>query len=197
MKPTSAETLLSRMKLRKVYRRAELAKYSKAVERDLQTLIQKKLVRRAAAGLYYLPRQSVWGELPASPEELIRAFLNTDDFMHTSLNVFNSLGVGLTQMVNASMVYNRKRSGKFKLDGMVYEFKRPMNYPKRATEEYLYIDLLNNFDDLLEPPDNLKILLKKRLMRLSRRKLEKQAKAYGKAKAQRMLRELLSDTTTP
>jgi len=190
---TNADNLLKEMKPGRVYRRAELAHFSKAVDRDLKALVKRELVRRAATGLYYRPRKSRWGEVPAGIHELACAFLKTDDFLVTSLNVFNSLGVGLTQMVNATMVYNRKRAGKFTLDGMVYEFKRPGNYPAKVTEEYLYVDLLNNFEDLPERPDNFEVLLKKRLMQFPRNKLKKHAQSYGKMKTQKMLQELTAD----
>ena len=193
MRTTNADKLLAEMRPGRVYRRAELAAFSKAVDRDLRKLVEKELVRRPAAGLYYRPRQSRWGLVPADTHELVRAFLNTDDFLVTSLNVFNQLGVGLTQMVNATMVYNRKRVGKFILGGRTFEFKRPVHYPSKVTEEYLYVDLLNNFEDLPERPDNFEVLLKKRLMQFPRKKLEKHAQSYGKMKTQKMLQELIAD----
>jgi hypothetical protein len=112
------------MKPGRVYRRAELTSLSKAVDRDLKQLVKRGVVRKAAAGLYYRPLESRWALVPADTHELVRAFLNTNDFLVTSLNVFNQLGVGLTQMVNATMVYNRKRVGKFILDGTVYASRK-------------------------------------------------------------------------
>jgi len=193
MRTTNADSLLKAMNPGQVYRRAELAQFSKAVDRDLKALVKKGLLRRPAAGLYYRPEQSRWGEVPAETHELVRAFLNTDDFLVTSLNVFNQLGVGLTQMVNATMIYNRKRAGKFVLGGRTFEFKRPVNYPSKMTKEFLYVDLLNNFEDLPERPENLEILLKKRLMEVSSKKLERCARFYGKTRTQKMLRELTAN----
>lgn len=195
MRTTNADTLFSSMKPGQVYRRNELAQFSKAVDRDLKTLVKRGSLRKPAAGLYYRPKDSRWGKVPAETHELVRAFLNTEDFLVTSLNVFNQLGVGLTQMVNATMVYNRKRVGKFLLDGTVYEFKRPGNYPARATDEYLYVDLLNNFEDLPERPDNFETLLKKKLKTVSQTKLAKYASLYGKMKTQKMLQGLLADAS--
>jgi len=191
MRTSTADKLLANMKPGRVYRRSQLAALSKAVDRDLKRLVERNLIRKAAAGIYYRPKQSRWGEVPADIHELVRAFLKSDDFLVTSLNVFNSLGVGLTQMVNAAMVYNRKRTGKFVLDGMIYEFKRPGNYPAKVTEEYLYVDLLNNFEDLPERPDNFELLLRKRLLPFSRKKLGRCAQFYGKSKTQKMLQELM------
>lgn len=190
MRATNADNLFKAMKPGRVYRRAELAQFSTAVDRDLKVLVKRELLRRPAAGLYYRPRKSRWGDVPADTHELVRAFLNTDDFLVTSLNVFNQLGVGLTQMVNATMVYNRKRVGKFVLGGRTFQFKRPVNYPRKVTTEFLYVDLLNNFEDLPERPENLEALLKERLMHTSRSKLQKNARAYGKLSTQRMLQEL-------
>lgn len=191
MKVKTYQKLYEQMTAGKVYRREELVSFSPAVDRELKALVKSGLVRKPAAGLYYRPKKSKWGELPASPRELVRAFLKTDDFLLTSTNHYNSLSLGLTQLSNVSLVYNRKRVGRFKLGSLWYEFKRPVNYPKKFGEEFLYVDLLNNLDMLPERSDELDDALQRKLTGVSSDKLLKSAELYGKRSTQKKLKELL------
>lgn len=186
------DQIFEAMKAGSVYRRNQLAMLSKAVDRDLKELLQDGRIRKAAPGLYYRSKQSRFGPVPPEQRELVRAFLKTDDFLLTSLNVYNNLGLGLTQLSNEMLVYNRKRVGRFKLGGLVYNFKRPVNFPKKISEEFLIIDLLNNYDELAEPPSDLWQMLKNNVRKLSPAKLKRVASVYGKARAVKMLNELLS-----
>ena len=194
MRVKRADQLLEQMVEGRVYRREELVDHSKAVDRDLARLVIENRVVKAAAGLYYRPSYSRFGARSAEPQEVIRAFLKTDDFLLTSLNYFNGLAVGLTQLTNESLVYNRKRVGRIKLDGMNYYFQRPVNFPKReeCNEEYLFVDLLNNYDDLHEPPETERFLksLKRKAGELRRDELFCMAARFGKASARRMLKQL-------
>lgn len=175
-----------------VYRREELSQLTSAVDRDLKELLSQGLVKKAAPGLYYRVQQSRFGDLPPAQNELVRAFLKTEDFLLTSLNAYNGLGLGLTQLTNEMLVYNRKRIGKFKLGGLVYHFKRPINFPKKASEEFLVVDLLNNYDDLPDPSDQLWSSLQKKVNESSQLKLQKAAVAFGKAKTLKILKEMIS-----
>jgi hypothetical protein len=86
------------MLLGRVYRREDLARFSKAVDRDLKTLLESGEIRKLAWGLYSL----------SAPDEreLIRAFLKTEDFS-----------------LDGHCVRNRKRAGRFLLGGRRYEFR--------------------------------------------------------------------------
>jgi len=195
MRTLSAEHLLAHMEDGRAYRREELGLLSGAVDRDLKRLVREGKVTRAAPGLYYRTRVSRWGALPISSSELVRAFLRSEDFLLTSLDVFNGLGVGLTQLSNEFVVYNRKRIGKFKLDGHVYHFKRPHNFPRKeqVNNEYLLVDLLNNYEDLPEPPDGLWNSLRSCVREMSPTYLEQTARQYGKVSTNKKLKELLAD----
>lgn len=197
MKTKGADQILGAMKAGSVYRRDQLAMFSKAVDRDLKELLQDGRIGKAAPGLYYRSKQSRFGPVPPEQRELVRAFLKTDDFLLTSLNVYNSLGLGLTQLSNEMLVYNRKRVGRFKLGGLVYNFKRPVNFPKKISEEFLIVDLLNNYDELAEPPNDLWQVLRDKVQNLSPIKLRQIASVYGKVRTVKMLNELLSYEQAP
>lgn len=133
-----------------VYRRAELAHWSTAVDRHLKVLLGEGTLKRMSQGLYYCPKQASFGEVPPSDAELVRAFLKTPDFLLTSYNDYNALGVGATQLYNHRLVYNHKRHGQFELGGKMFDFRLKHKFPKVVTKEFLLVDLLNHLNDLAE-----------------------------------------------
>ncbi len=191
MKVSSEQKLYAAMKEGRVYRREELLNFSKALDRDLDKLVSESFLRKPHAGLYYRPKKSKWGEVPAEDGELVRAFLKTTDFLLTSSNDYNHLPLGLTQLSNVVTVYNRKRLGRFKLGTTVFDFRKPVNYPKKLDTEYLYVDLLNNLEALPEYSAELDLKIKTSLLDLSVQKLLKYAELYGKRSTQKKLNYLL------
>ena len=79
---------------------------------------------KLSGGLYYVPRQSVFGKAPADENDLVAAFLKDDRFLVTSPNDYNTLGLGTTQLYNTRRVYNHKRHGDFKLGNRSFHFVR-------------------------------------------------------------------------
>ena len=65
-------------------------------------------MKKLRGGLYYYPKQSAFGEVPADDYNLVRAFLKDDRFLLTSPNAYNTLGLGTTQLYN-------KRIGRYEL----------------------------------------------------------------------------------
>ncbi len=178
------------MRPRKVYRRRNLSKYSKALDRNLKSLLNQKLIKKIGKGMYYRPGKSKWGDIPPSSVEKVRGFLGTNDFLLTSTNHYNSLPLGLTQLSNVALVYNSKRKGRFRLGNLDYEFKI-RKYPAKLTMEFLYIDLLNNIRMLPEDSDELRDALRRRLREQSLKKLLSCSKKYGLARGKKLLKELL------
>ena len=185
----SAEKLRKSMRIGKVYRREDLKGFSTSVDRDLKKLVAAREVKKLAGGLYYRPRKNRFGDTPPDAKDLVRAFLKTDDFLLTSYNHYNQLGLGLTQVYNAYMVYNHKRSGDFSLGGKHFKFRMVPAYPKTLNKEYLLVDLLNNLKKL---PDNTDLVLrnlKSRLDEFDRESVQKQLKRYGRSAARNALQE--------
>lgn len=48
----------------KVYRRQELGKWSKSIDRDLDALLKDGSLKKLSQGLYYHPKQSAFGPTP-------------------------------------------------------------------------------------------------------------------------------------
>lgn len=142
--------LKRRLRSGQVYRRKDLARWSNAVDRHVRQLVEEGRLEKVSAGVYMVPRKTRFGVAPAKPEKLIEVFLGDDQFLLVPLNAFNGLGVGTTQLHNEPVVYNRKRHGRFKLDGRMYDFRMRPAVPKRLSKEVLLVDLLHNINKLPE-----------------------------------------------
>ncbi len=114
--------LKRQLKPGKVYRREDLTRYSNAVDRHLAQLVNEGVLEKVAQGLYYFPKQSVFGAVPPEDDVLVRSFLKDDRFLLTSPNSYNALRLGTTQLYNKRVVYNHKRHGEVDLDGRTFFF---------------------------------------------------------------------------
>lgn len=186
------EQFKAHLKEGEVYRRADLTLWSNAVDRHLALLVKEGFIEKLAPGLYSVPKKSVFGTVPPEDESLVRTFLKEDDFLLTSPNAYNSLGVGTTQLYNTRVVYNHKRHGEFELGGRKFLFHSKHRFPKKITQEFLLVDLLNNLRNLAENTDDVlnKALSKARTMDF--RRLKPAVLSYGNAKTKSLLLPLLS-----
>lgn len=179
-----------RLRSGQVYRRADLAKWSRSVDRHLAQLVADKTLVKLRQGVYLYPKQSRFGTLPASAEKLVRAFLKDDDFLLTSPNDYNALGVGTTQLYNLQVVYNHKRHGRFTLGGQHFDFRVRPRYPKKATREFLLVDLLNNLENLAEDSSEVLRRVKMKLPEMDQRRLRSTVKRFAKLSAKKHLEKL-------
>ena len=63
---------------------------------------------------------------------LIKKFLDNTNFLITSFNYFNALGLGTTQLYNKQIVYNHLRSGDIKLGNKLFTFKKKVCFSNQA-----------------------------------------------------------------
>ena len=176
-----------------VYRRADFLPLSNNVDRHLKQLVEEGTLTKLAGGLYYYPTQTSFGAAPAEDKVLIKAFLKDHRFLLTSPNVYNTLGVGLTQLYNTTWVYNYKRHGHFRLGKLRYDFRMKRHFPKTLSEEFLLVDLVDNFHYLVD--ENYEATLesiKRRASRMNTKVLAKNIREYGGAKAKKFFQPLLA-----
>lgn len=145
-----ASDLTSALRAGQVYRREDLARVSNAVDRHLRELVAGGQLTKLAQGLYYAPRQSAYGVVPPDDHKLIEAFLRDEDFLIFSPSIYNTLGLGTTQLYNRTLVYNHKRHGVFVLGNRQFDCRVKSRFPKKLTPEFLFVDMLNNLDELAE-----------------------------------------------
>ncbi|MCB1198066.1 MAG: hypothetical protein KDK51_06810, partial [Deltaproteobacteria bacterium] len=94
-----------------VYEYKDFEPVSKDYKRNTAILIKEGVLVRVHPGIFFAPKKgALFGSFPPE-QELIHRFLNDDHFVIYSLNHFNGLGLGTTQLYNKTVVFNRKRHG--------------------------------------------------------------------------------------
>lgn len=185
--------LKRQLKPGQVYRREDLTLYSNAVDRHLALLVHDGTLQKLAQGLYYFPKKTAFGAAPPDDETLVRSFLKDNRFLLTSPNSYNALGVGTTQLYNKRVVYNLKRHEEVTLNGKKFFFHKTPYFPKKATPEFLLVDLVNNLNRLAEEREQVlnNALAKAKTMNLA--KLEHAVSEYGHSKTKKLFRPLLEE----
>ncbi|PUZ30214.1 hypothetical protein GA0116948_101221 [Chitinophaga costaii] len=174
-----------------VYRRENLQQWTTAVDRHLAELVEEGTLKKVAPGMYYFPKATAFGDAPPADSELVRAYLKDDEFLLTSPNDYNGLGVGTTQLYNKTIVYNHKRHGDVKLGNRVFSFQRKPRFPKKPTVEFLLVDLVNNLSSLAEDPTAVLGNVRVRVQQLDARQLKTSVKRFGSAKTQKLFASFL------
>jgi len=103
-----------------------------------------------------------FGPAPPDRRDLLRAFLDGDAYVITGPPVWNTLGLGSTQMFAHPLVYNRKRSGLFELGGRTFDLRR-VQFPDQPTLEWFVVDLLENLASVCLDRSETAALLAERL----------------------------------
>jgi len=190
---SSAANLINHLEHGRVYRRETLMPYTKAVDRDLKSLSSSGSLKKVAPGLYYYPKMSRFGELPPSDYDLVTTFLKDDPFLLFSWNDYNALQLGLTQLYNKVIVYNRKRHEEVCLGKKLFDFRRPTKgFPTTLSKEFLLVDLLNNLSQIVDDPEEVKMHIKARLPLFDHDNLKKLSKSFGKVSTRKFLEGVMS-----
>lgn len=187
------EHLKRNLKPGKIYRRSDLEKWSKSVDRHARELVEEGVLTKLQNGLYYYPKESTFGSVPPSDKQLVSSFLKDNNFLLTSPNTYNSLGLGTTQLYNTKVVYNNKRHGKFTLGNRTFDFQRKYSFPKKLSNEYLLVDLMNNLNSLAEDKNEVKEKVKQKALTMDSKKLLANANQYGKVGTKKFFNSLFTD----
>jgi len=159
------------------------------VDRHLRELVSAGKLKKLAQGLYHAPKQSSFGPLPPSDEEVVESFLRDKDFLMFSPSTYNAVGLGTTQLYNSTLVYNHKRHGVFRLGNREFDFRVKPRFPKKLTPEFLYIDLLNNLEELAEDRDEVLRQARGKLSSFDSDRLQRAADNFGNVATRKRLRE--------
>jgi hypothetical protein len=179
-----------------VYRRADLAQWSNAVDRHLKQLVRDGTLQKVSQGVYACLKKTSFGKAAPEDSKLVEAFLKTDDFLLFSLNAYNALGVGTTQLYNEQVVYNRKRHGKFKLGNRTFSFQVKPYFPKEVTKEFLLVDLVNNVNKLAEDQDVVLARMRQVAANMNSSSLKSAVQLYGGVRARKLFAALDNKTVT-
>lgn len=174
-----------------VYRRADLEKWSKAVDRHLKQLQEEGVLIKLSGGLYHCPKKTAFGKAPANEKTLVASFLKDKRFLLTTPNAYNSLNVGATQLYNETVVYNHKRHGRFQLGARFFDFRMKPHFPSKLSPEFLLVDLVNNMERLAEDKEQILDNVRKKAFSMDRKALSSAVQHYGGAHAKKFFAEIL------
>jgi hypothetical protein len=183
--------LLKHIKPGMVYRRSDLEFYSTAIDRHLAQLTNEGHLIKLSHGMYFSPIKSKFGMVPPDDRLLVECFLKDDYFLMLSPNIYNTLGLGLTQLYNTTWVYNHKRKGQYLLNGKVFEFKQKSAFPDVITREFLLVDLLNNFGELAEDYESTMENLFQTKSSFDEVALMQLSQKYGNGKTKQLVKSLV------
>lgn len=181
--------LADELKAGHVYRREDLARLSNAVDRHLRELVSMGKLQKLAQGLYHAPKQSNFGPLPPADDLVVKGFLRDKEFLVFSPSSYNAVGLGTTQLYNRTLVYNHKRHGVFRLGNRQFDFRVKPRFPKKLSREFLYVDLLNNLDELAEDRDEVLSQARSKLPSFDLDRLQAAVDSYGNMATRKRFRE--------
>lgn len=192
---TKLEELKHHLRPGHVYRREDLAQWSKAVDRHVRQLLDDGTLTKLASGLYAYPAQTVFGKTPAEDDKLVGAFLKDKRFLLASPNAYNGLGIGTTQLYDTTVVYNHKRHGAFSLGGRTFDFRVKPSFPKTLSREFLLVDLLNNLDRLAESKEEVLSRVRERAVLDDVPRLQRAVREYGNVRTKKFFADALRPVT--
>ena len=185
----AAAHLAGELRAGHVYRREDLARLSNAVDRHLRELVSMGRLLKLAQGLYHVPEKSAFGPLPPSDDQVVRGFLRDKEFLVFSPSSYNVVGLGTTQLYNRTLVYNHKRHGVFRLGNRQYDFRVKPRFPNKLSREFLYVDLLNNLEELAENRDVVLSQARSKLSSFDMERLQEAVESYGNMATRKRFRE--------
>ena len=127
--------------------------------------------------------------MPFADDQVVEGFLRDKDFLVFSPSAYNAVGLGTTQLYNRTLVYNHKRHGVFKLGNRQFDFRVKPRFPKKLTPESLYVDLLNNLDELAEDREQVLSQARGKLSSFAPVRLRNAADRFGSVATCKRLRE--------
>jgi len=169
-----------RLRLGRVYRTRDLSRWGANPTRLAGRLAEQRKLVPLAHGLYLSPKEGRFGLVPATDEELMRVFLDGDDYVFTGPERWNALCLGTTASFASALVYNTKRSGTFDLGARRFVLRR-VAFPTKPSPEWFVVDLFQHADQAAASRDELEDALARALRdgRFDRSRLRRMAERYG------------------
>jgi hypothetical protein len=176
-----------------VYRTRDLQRWGANPTRLAKRLVSDGQLVPLARGLFAHPRVSRFGPVPPADEELMRAFLDGTPFVFTGPDKWNALGLGTTAVAATTLVYNRKRSGTFRLGRRLFNLRR-VEFPEAPTREWYAVDLLQHAAQAAASASDLGGALVFALARgdFQREELQRMAQRYGSKRTQAIVGHALA-----
>jgi len=124
-----------------------------AASKSIERLIKKEIIKRISTGVFYKPKQTVFGELKPDEEKLITPYLfkNSQRIAYiTGLLLYNKMGLTTQIPKEISIASNKKRiyisKGNIKANAV-------RSYVEVTDENYKFLELLDTLKDFKKIPD--------------------------------------------
>jgi len=79
------------------------------------------------------------------------------------------------------------------LGGQLYDFQRKPRFPKKATPEFLLVDLVNNLEQLAEDRDAVLARVLAKVSEMDAKRLQAAVKSFAKVATRKLLEEALAN----
>lgn len=139
--------------------------------KTLERLVKKGELKRAEKGVYYIPKKTVFGELPLSAKEFADKYLylNEERIGYiTGNNLFNKYGL-TTQISNTIEIGTNTRKNPREFQGIKIKFV--LNKAPITSENIIYLEILDILKNLKNIPDsNIEenyIIMKEKILKLA------------------------------
>lgn len=122
--------------------------------KTLERLVKKGELKRAEKGVYYIPKKTVFGELPLSAKEFVDKYLylNEERIGYiTGNNLFNKYGL-TTQISNTIEIGTNTRKNPREFQGIKIKFV--LNKAPITSENIIYLEILDILKNLKNIPDS-------------------------------------------
>jgi hypothetical protein len=127
----------------------EYSAATKAIER----LIKRDIIKRASTGLFYIPKQTSFGNIKPREEELLKPYLFNDGQRTayiTGIALYNRMGI-TTQVPKNIRLASRDRRINTKIGSV--EVKSVKSYVEVTNENYSLLEMLDVIKDFKIIPD--------------------------------------------
>jgi len=124
-----------------------------AASKSIERLIKNKIIKRISTGVFYKPKQTVFGELKPDEEKIITPYLFKNDkriAYVTGLLLYNKMGLTTQIPKEISIASNKKRiyisKGNIKANAV-------RSYVEVTDENYKFLEFLDALKDFNKIPD--------------------------------------------
>jgi len=121
--------------------------------KSIERLIKKGIIKRISSGLFFKPKQTVFGELLPKEEEILKPYLYKNGKLIayiTGIYLYNKLGL-TTQIPQTIKIASREKE--IKINKSNLKVKPAKSYVDVTNKNFQYLEILDAIKDFKKIPD--------------------------------------------
>ena len=143
---------------------------------ELSRLFKKGVVKKISKGKFYKPKQTQFGEIAPSDEEIAKSYLKEDAYI-TGYGGYNQLGL-TTQIPNVITIASNRIPSRIRVENVNIKFVP--NIAKGSVKDTQLLQILDALRDIKNIPDNspndVVLSIKKIVKKFDEKKIKKMLK---------------------